>query len=333
MEIRPAMLAATRFRETHEADWLRLAGLLDLIEKGSVRRLSTEDLVALPVLYRATLSSLSLARSTSLDKALIDYLEQLSVRAYFVVYGVRTPALRRIGDFFLRGLPTAVSALKRETLAAALLLLLGTIVGYLLVRSDPSWFYGIVDKQLAGGRDPSAAASTLRDMLYKREDNLLATFATFLFTHNAQMAILAFALGFAFGVPTALLVIYNGVTLGAFLALYSAHGLVIPLGGWLLIHGTTELFAIILAGAAGFRIGLAMAFPGRAARLDAITAAGREAATAMLGVVFMLGVAGILEGIVRQTVTSDIARYAIAATALAGWLFYFYGSWRRDPSR
>ena len=32
-----------------------------------------------------------------------------------------------------------------------------------------------------------------------------------------------------------------------------------------MIHGTTELFAIVLAGAAGFRIGWASAFPGEAA--------------------------------------------------------------------
>ena len=39
------------------------------------------------------------------------------------------------------------------------------------------------------------------------------------------------------------------------------------------IHGTTELFAIFLAGAAGFRIGTAIAFPGESTRMDAAVAA------------------------------------------------------------
>ena len=34
------------------------------------------------------------------------------------------------------------------------------------------------------------------------------------------------------------------------------------LGGWLIIHGSTEIFAIVLAGAAGFRIGWSVVFPG-----------------------------------------------------------------------
>jgi uncharacterized membrane protein SpoIIM required for sporulation len=50
-------------------------------------------------------------------------------------------------------------------------------------------------------------------------------FATFLFTHNARIAILAFALGFAFGVPSVLLMVMNGAGLGAFVALFASRGL------------------------------------------------------------------------------------------------------------
>jgi hypothetical protein len=37
--------------------------------------LTSEELLELPILYRATLSSPSIARATSLDKALLDHLE------------------------------------------------------------------------------------------------------------------------------------------------------------------------------------------------------------------------------------------------------------------
>ena len=51
-----------------------------------------------------------------------------------------------------------------------------------------------------------------------------------------------------------------------------------------------------LAGAAGFRLGWTLAFPGNLSRVDAMSAAGRKAAILMTGVVVMLGVAGALEG-------------------------------------
>ena len=59
---------ATRFRQAHEEDWSRLEHIVTRMEKRSIRSLSEDDLLALPGLYRTTLSSLSVARDTSLDR-------------------------------------------------------------------------------------------------------------------------------------------------------------------------------------------------------------------------------------------------------------------------
>jgi uncharacterized membrane protein SpoIIM required for sporulation len=179
--------------------------------------------------------------------------------------------------------------------------------------------------EMTQGRDPTASTTFLRSVLYDSHDGRgLSLFATFLFTHNAQIALLAFALGFAFCVPTALLVAQNGLGLGALLALYVSRGLGWPLGGWLVIHGATELFATVLAGAAGFHIGWAVMFPGAGSRLDAVAKAGRSAGIAMAGVVIMLVVAGLLEGVGRQVIRNDTARWSIGVATLAIWCAYFY---------
>ena len=163
----------------------------------------------------------------------------------------------------------------------------------------------------------------MRGTLYDGAEALSA-FATFLFTHNTRVAIFAFALGFAFGVPTALLIVYNGAMMGAFFALFVSHDLGFELGGWLIIHGSTEIFAIVLAGAAGFRIGWSVVFPGEQSRLAAAAEKGRSAALVMGGVIVMLLVAGLLEGFGRQLVLSDGARYAIGLAMLFLWCAYFY---------
>ncbi len=321
------LVNASRFRAAHSADWERLDALVTRIEKGSLKSLSDDDLLDLPILYRTTLSSLSVARDTSLDRAMIEYLEQLSTRAYFQIYGVPTPPGRQVKLFLLDAWPRAVAALWRETLICLLLMFGAAIATYLLVRSDPSWFYSVIPEGLASGRDPSASAGYLRSTLYGGEKNWLATFAVQLFTHNSQVAIFAFALGFAFAVPTVLLILYNGMMLGAIMAVFASKGLGFELSGWLAIHGTTELFAIAIAGAAGMRIGTAVAFPGRLSRTESAVRAGKVAATAMLGCIVMLLCAGILEGVGRQTIDSDGLRFAIGGLMLASWLIYFYG-WR-----
>lgn len=319
------LVNATRFRAAHEADWARLEELVGRLEKRSIRSLDDDDLLALPVLYRTTLSSLSVARDTSLDRALVAYLEQLCTRAYFQIYGVPTPARQQVAIFFADSWPNAVRALWKETLICAALTVAAAWIAYLLVQSDPGWFYAMMPEGLASGRDPSASAEYLRGTLYDSNgDGWLMTFATYLFTHNSQIAIFAFALGFAFAVPTILLILYNGLMLGAFFAVFAAKGLAFNLAGWLAIHGTTELFAIAIAGAAGLRIGTAVAFPGQLSRMESAVRAGKLSATAMAGTVIMLAVAGLLEGIGRQTITDDLSRYLIGSLMLLGWVIYFY---------
>lgn len=319
-----------RFRAEREGDWARLETLLTAVERGSIRRLSEAELVELPRLYRATLSALSTVRATSLDADLIAYLEGLATRAYFLLYATRQPLIRQAAAFVAHGWPNAVRGLAGELALAFTLFALSAIAGYALVVTDPAWFDAVVPPGMASGRNPQTTAEALRASLYDPPGGGgLEVFAASLFTHNAQIAILVFALGFAFGVPTMLLLASNGALLGAFYAVYLPKGLGWGLTGWLAIHGTTEIAAILIAAAAGLHIGRAIAFPGNRPRLAAARTAGERAATAMIGVVVMLLVAGLLEGFGRQLVRTDPGRFAIAAAMLFAWLAYFLTAGRR----
>lgn len=319
-------LRSLRFRKEREESWRQLESLLAQVDQRSAASLTDEEMVTIPGLYRAALSSLSVARATSLDQALIDYLEALCARAYFFVYGTRTSLLERVGRFFVRDWPAAVRAMWRETLASALLMAVGAATAFVLIGVDSDWFYSFMPEGMSQGRDPNATKEFLLQTLYERGSlqDMLSLFAAYLFTHNAQIAIFSFALGFAFGLPSAMLIAYNGMALGAMFAVYAPHGLAAEFGGWVFIHGMTELLAIVLAGAAGFRIGWSIAFPGQLSRLAAAEQAGRQGGVVMVGVVIMLFIAGLLEGFARQLIVVDWQRWTIALSSLALWLAYFY---------
>jgi uncharacterized membrane protein SpoIIM required for sporulation len=319
-------LKSHQFRQEREADWRRLNFLLEKVEQKGPRSLTDDQLLAIPVLYRSALSSLSVARATSLDQALVDYLEGLCARAYFLVYGARPRLGERIAGYFATGWSNAVRSIWKETLVSAAITILAAVVGYIMVAQNPDWFYAMVGQDMSGGRDPAASAEFLRKTLYDKPDdtNELSAFAAQLFTHNAQVSLFAFALGFAFCVPTAMLLMSNGVMLGAMIQVFASKGLGFEFAGWLMIHGVTELFAIIIAGAAGFKIGLAVAFPGERTRIDSAAEAGRAMGSVMAGVVIMLLVAGLLEGLGRQLITSDAIRYSIGIGSGIVWLAYFY---------
>ncbi len=327
------ILKSFQFRREREASWRELEAILRKVERRSARVLSPQELMRLPTLYRAVLSSLSVARSISLDQGLLAYLENLANRAYFQIYGPRTTLLRTILDFAVRGFPRAVRTLRWHIALSAFLLLLGAVVGFRLFQADTDWYYTLMPDGMVEGRTPSASTADLRETVYHKidfaEQASLPAFGSWLFIHNAGISVTAFALGIALGVPTIALMLYTGLSLGVFIALFSSHGLGVDVGGWLIIHGTTELTAVALCGGAGLALADALIFAERRNRLAALAEHGRIAGTVVLGAICMLLVAGTLEGLGRQLILDEGTRYLIGICMAGLWLLLFLRGGRR----
>jgi uncharacterized membrane protein SpoIIM required for sporulation len=320
-------LRSSEFRRGREASWRDLEQLVARAEKRGVRSLSAEELERLPLLCRSAQSSLSVARSIALDRNLLIYLENLALRAFLMVYGPRTSLVDGCIDFLRRGLPQAVRSARWHLLLASTAMAVGAFAGFMLVLSDESWFTAIVPPGLSGGRGPlSDRAGLLNNEIFAPWPGAARAFvllANFLFTNNTLVGLLAFGLGIAGGVPTLLLLAYQGVILGAFVALHENRGLAVEFLGWISIHGVTELTAIALCGAAGLVVGDTILFPGRHARLDSLVIRGRVAAQIVIGAMILFFLAAILEGGFRQLVRSTDWRFAIGAISGLVWLGYF----------
>ncbi len=317
-------LRSVQFRRERESSWFELEQLIEQADKRGLRALTAEELARLPHLYRATLSSLSVARSISLDRALTEYLENLVARAYFVVYGTRESMRRQLRGFFLEQWPRAIRASRWHFAIAALVMTAAALAAYQLTIGDMDYYY-VFAGDMAQGRTPASSTAELHAGLYDSHgvSGALGAFAASLFSNNSNVGILAFATGFVAGIPTLLLLFYNGLVVGAFAALYASRGLSVDLWGWLLPHGVTELTAVVLAGAAGLQLAHGLVFPGAQTRIDSLRERGRLAGSVIIGCVIMLFVAGLIEGIFRQTVTSVPARYGLAAATTIWWVTYF----------
>lgn len=329
-----AALRSTRFRAEREKDWHRLEDLLARTEARGTRALGYGEARDLARLYRETANALSVARAISLDKALLAYLEALSARAYLAVYAPQMRPARVLERFLALGAPRAIRAAWPAILLSTLVFFLGAAAGGLLYLDDPAWFRTFVPPGLAQGRGPGASTETLRAVIEGGEDQSgLAAFAAYLFSNNTMVAIFAFGLGAFAALPTVLLLFYNGAILGVFVALYAERGLGWALGGWLSVHGVTEIAAILLAGAGGMLLGGAVLFPGRSSRRAALAGAGRNATKLALTAALMLVVAALLEGFVRQLVQDTATRYAIGWGIGAAWLLWMLAAGRGGGAR
>src|SRR5262249_48209693 len=126
-----------------------------------------------------------------------------------------------------------------------------------------------------------------------------AFFGSALFAHNSRIALLSFATGLLAGVPTVILLLYNGLALGAFASSFLRDPMPVTFVAWLLRHGIPELSAIVTASAGGLVLGAAVVAPGRVGRRVAIRDAAASAAMLLAIALPLLLLAGFMESFVR----------------------------------
>lgn len=316
-------LRSSDFRRERVVQWIELEDLIDRIERKGFNSLPSGSIQRLPALYRAAVSSLSVARSISLDRNMLEYLESLVARAFVCVYGVKPRTGGVIREFFSHSFPAAVRHCGAGVLAAIGLIVAGIVVG--LVSYDPVNYAAIMPDGMAQGRTPLSSTDDLREILYSGDesgDSELGLFSTRLFTHNAQIGFFSFAIGFALGLPTIILLFYNGLVLGAMAGLYASRGLGADFWSWVLPHGVTELLAVCLCGGAGLQIALAIIRPGRHARIHNLARTGRQAALVVLGAALLFLAAGTIEGYFRQLVQDVPTRFLVAGASFLFWTAY-----------
>ncbi len=323
---RAGLIRSARFRAERENDWQRLDRLVARVERKGLRGLGFDEARDLATLYRQAMTSLSLAREISLDRALLAYLETLCARAYLAVYAPQETLRGVVTRLLVTGIPNAVRRCWLAVMLALLTTALGAAAGYLLFLDDPTWYDTFMPSGLAGGRGLSSSREELLRVIYQAQPprgEALAAFASYLFSHNTQIALFVFSLGVLACVPSFALTFSNGLMLGVFVALHVDRGVGPDIAGWLSIHGVTEIGAIIIACGGGYHLGLALLFPGDAPRGDALRAAGRDAVKLAILAALMLTVAAILEGFFRQLVQDMNLRLVIGWGIGALWLAWF----------
>lgn len=317
-----------KFVAEREQRWESLDELLQRAEDSPPWELGRERLLELVRLYRLACSDLNRLRSLTANPQLLDRLNQLVGRGYRFVYSqARRPRLGALRQFFLRDVPATFRLERRWVLSAALSLTLGAVVGFAAVVVEPQDARILIPRQFFA----ESASERVRHIEHAPErvnsTEKATAFGAFLYTHNIQVAFLCFSLGALTLFLGWLLLFYNGLLLGAVAAQYLVEGVGTFFLAWVGPHGALELPALVFAAAAGLRAGSALLLPGEAGRASAIRAAFPSVWRILLTSVFLLVLAGLIEGSFSQF-SSQAVPYglkigfaALLFLAMLGWLF------------
>lgn len=278
-----------RFVRERTPHWNDLASLLDRAG-GRPERLDATSLMRLASLYRSAAADLALVRRRWPHDAAASYLQDLVTRGRSVVYDAE-PRMWSLREFVARGYWRRITERAHLLGVAAICLLVPGLIAGLWGIADPdaaTRFVPAAFRQVADLGDPES------DLGLSAAEQ--AAFSSLISTNNIQVSFLAFAAGIGAGVGTALLLVYNGSLLGAVAGLAVDAGNGDSFMSLVAAHGVLELSCIVVAGAAGLRIGWALVSPGPQSRGTALVSEGRAAVEVILGTALWLVVAALIEG-------------------------------------
>ena len=294
----------------HRAEWDRLDAL-------SRRRPSTgAEADELVLLYQRAATHLSVVRSAAPDAALIGRLSRSVARARSAVSGGHEPIWREVARIFTVSFPAAVYRVRWWALGCA-------ASSAAVAAALAVWVANSPAAQAAVGSKQDIRQLVENDFESYYSENAAAGFAAQVWTNNAWVAALCFALGIT-GIGIVYVLLQNAANVGVIAGLMAANDRLGLFFGLITPHGLLELTAVFVAAAAGLRLFWAWVDPGSRSRADAVSAEGRSMVTVAIGLVVVLLVSGLVEAFVTPSPLPTWARIGIGVLVWLAFLGYVW---------
>ena len=288
-----------RFVNAEKPYWDELQTVLATAEAEPGRRMSLAEIQRLHYLYERSSADLARLDTFSTEPRLRAFLESLVSRAYSEIHETRAP-FRIPWKSLVPAFPRAFRRHLGAFRLSAAVTLLGCVFGWFVIRQDPQAkavlmpFPGLMTS-------PAERVAQEESSKTDRFHGVKATFSAQLMSNNIRVALMAMAAGITWGAGTVIVLLFNGVIMGAVAADYISGGQGLFLAGWLLPHGSIEIPAILLGGQAGFVLaGALIGWGGRQSRSERFRAVGHDLFAIMAGAAALLVWAGLVEAFISQ---------------------------------
>ena len=249
------------------------------------------------------------------------YLNNLAQRIFTSIYKNKKSRKNRFVHFWTDLLPQLVYESRKAFRLSLIIFTLAFIIGVFSSAMDPEFARVILGDDYIDMTLENIQSGDPMNVYKQRGQFGMSLGIT---ANNLYVAFLTFVLGAFFAIGSIMIMISNGIMVGAFQFFFYEQGLLRESFLTIWIHGTLEISAIIIAGAAGITMGKGLLFPGTLRRIQAFQISAKRGLMIMLGITPIIITAGFIEGfLTRHTETPDILRAAFILICLFFILGYF----------
>lgn len=249
------------------------------------------------------------------------YLNNLASALHNEIYRNKREKWSRIITYWTHEVPQTMHDARRELKVSFIIFAVSVFIGVVSALNDPEFV-----RLIMGNRYVDMTLNNIANGEPMAVYNGSSELPMFLHItlNNVMVSFNCFAMGILTSFGTGYMLLTNGIMIGAFQTFFYQHGLLWEsmLAVWL--HGTLEIWSIIVAGAAGLALGNGWLFPGTYSRLESFRRGAKKGLKIIIGTVPVFIIAGFIEGfITRHTDLPDMLRLGLILTSLAFIIFYY----------
>ncbi len=248
-------------------------------------------------LFIQVTDDLSFSRTQYPKSETTQYLNGLASKIHLEIYKNKREDQKRFIAFWKYELPFMFKSVHKQLFYAFALFIISASIGAISALNDDTFIRLIlgdayVNMTLENIEKGNAMA------VYGGSDEADMFFRITL--NNIRVSFLAFAAGIIISLGTGFVILSNGIMVGAFLTMFYQKGLLLDSFMVIMLHGTLELSAIVIAGAAGFVMGNSILFPGTYSRLESFKRGAKKGLKIVMGLMPIFIMAGFIESFITR---------------------------------
>lgn len=225
------------------------------------------------------------------------YLNGLASKLHQSVYKNKLEKTNRFVQFWKTELPLIFYQNKKQIFYAFIFFIISCAIGLISAKYDDTFvrlimgdrYVNMTNENISKG-DPFG--------VYKQENSILMFIQ--IAANNIYVSLITFVMGVLLSFGSIVFLFRNGVMLGSFQYFFFSKGLGIQSVLVIWIHGTLEISAIVLAGAAGLILGNSILFPKTYTRMASFLKGGKDGLKIVIGLIPIFIVAAFLESFITR---------------------------------
>lgn len=264
---------------------------------------------------------LAYARTFYQNSNTTKYINALAARFHQKIYKNKKEKRGRIFWFWQYELPFLFRKYQRQFLFSFFFFVLFALMGALSAKYDENFV-----RLILGDNYVNMTAENIEKGdpfgVFKQGDQLSMFFM--IAQNNITVSFYGYVLGIFFSIGSIWLLFTNGLMMGSFQYYFISKGLGTKFITVVFIHGTLELWSIIIAGASGLILGSSILFPGTYKRSVSMLRGGKDGLKIVLGLVPLFLTAAFFESFVTRYTEMPLAvSLCILLGSLAFIIWYF----------